>query len=388
MKSNLFLALAASTLLAQGLLAFQSENVTTRGTFSNSRLAFEKKKAGRVAFMGGSITEMNGYRPMVSKWLEERFSKTKFEFINAGISSTCSTTGAFRLRRDVLDHGPIDLFFIEFAVNDDQDAGHSKEACIRGMEGLIRQVREKSPKTDVVVTYFVNQGMLEQLKQGKVPLPMAAHERVLEKYGVSRVHLARELAHQIKQGSFSWQKFGGTHPKEPGNRLCANMHAQMLDKAWAGKMPNEFENKKLPAQPIDENSYFNGRFLSPAKATLAEGWKFSEPEWNDLKGGKRKRYLDRPLLHSQGPGKPVHLKFEGQAIGAFVSAGPDAGILEFVIDGKRKGSVDLFHRYSRGLHYPRSVMFAHDLSPGPHEIELSIKAGERTAVRILEFCIN
>lgn len=388
MKSNLFLALAASTLLAQGLLAFQSENVTTRGTFSNSRLAFEKKKAGRVAFMGGSITEMNGYRPMVSKWLEQRFSKTKFEFINAGISSTCSTTGAFRLRRDVLDHGPIDLFFIEFAVNDDQDAGHSKEACIRGMEGLIRQVREKSPKTDVVVTYFVNQGMLEQLKQGKVPLPMAAHERVLEKYGVSRVHLARELAHQIKQGSFSWQKFGGTHPKEPGNRLCANMHAQMLDKAWAGKMPNEFENKKLPAQPIDENSYFNGRFLSPAKATLAEGWKFSEPEWNDLKGGKRKRYLDRPLLHSQGPGKPVHLKFEGQAIGAFVSAGPDAGILEFVIDGKRKGSVDLFHRYSRGLHYPRSVMFAHDLSPGPHEIELSIKAGERTAVRILEFCIN
>jgi lysophospholipase L1-like esterase len=388
MKSNLFLALAASTLLAQGLLAFQSENVTTRGTFSNSRLAFEKKKAGRVAFMGGSITEMNGYRPMVSKWLEERFSKTKFEFINAGISSTCSTTGAFRLRRDVLDHGPIDLFFIEFAVNDDQDAGHSKEACIRGMEGLIRQVREKSPKTDVVVTYFVNQGMLEQLKQGKVPLPMAAHERVLEKYGISRVHLARELAHQIKQGSFSWKKFGGTHPKEPGNRLCANMHAQMLDKAWAGKMPNEFENKKLPAQPIDENSYFNGRFLSPAKATLAEGWKFSEPEWNDLKGGKRKRYLDRPLLHSQGPGKPVHLKFEGQAIGAFVSAGPDAGILEFVIDGKRKGSVDLFHRYSRGLHYPRSVMFAHDLSPGPHEIELSIKAGERTAVRILEFCIN
>jgi lysophospholipase L1-like esterase len=388
MKSNLFLALAASTLLAQGLLAFQSENVTTRGTFSNSRLAFEKKKAGRVAFMGGSITEMNGYRPMVSKWLEERFSKTKFEFINAGISSTCSTTGAFRLRRDVLDHGPIDLFFIEFAVNDDQDAGHSKEACIRGMEGLIRQVREKSPKTDVVVTYFVNQGMLEQLKQGKVPLPMAAHERVLEKYGVSRVHLARELAHQIKQGSFSWQKFGGTHPKEPGNRLCANMHAQMLDKAWAGKMPKEDEDKKLPAQPIDENSYFNGRFLSPAKATLAEGWKFSEPEWNDLKGGKRKRYLDRPLLHSQGPGKPVHLKFEGQAIGAFVSAGPDAGILEFVIDGKRKGSVDLFHRYSRGLHYPRSVMFAHDLSPGPHEIELSIKAGERTAVRILEFCIN
>ena len=33
-------------------------------------------------------------------------------------------------------------------------------------------------------------------------------------------------------------------------------------------------------------------------------------------------------------------------------------------------------------------MFAHDLPSGPHEIELSIKPGKRTAVRILEFCIN
>ncbi len=388
MKFKFGLALVSAFSFLGTLLGFQPENVTPLVSFSNARLAFEKKKTGRVAFMGGSITEMNGYRPMVAKWLGERFPKTKFEFINAGISSTCSTTGAFRLRRDVLDHGPIDLFFIEFAVNDDQDAGHSKEACIRGMEGLIRQVRMKSPQTDLAVTYFVNPGMLEQLKQGKTPLPMAAHERVLEKYGVSRVHLARELAHQIKQGSFTWKKFGGTHPKEPGNRLCANMHTQMLAKAWAGKMPKDSEDKKLPAQPIDENSYFNGRFLSPAKATLTDSWKFSEPEWKDLPGGKRKRYLGRPLLHCETPGKPVRLKFEGQAIGAFVSAGPDAGALEFVIDGKRKGSVDLYHHYSRGLHYPRSVMFAHDLPPGHHEIELSIKAGKRSAVRILEFCIN
>jgi lysophospholipase L1-like esterase len=388
MKVKNLLALTASVLLTHGLLGFETENITPQGSFSNARLAFEKKNVGRVAFMGGSITEMNGYRPMVAKWLEERFPKTKFEFINAGISSTCSTTGAFRLHRDVLDHGPIDLFFIEFAVNDDQDAGHSKESCIRGMEGIIRQMHLKSPKTDLAVTYFVNPGMLKQLQEEKTPLPMAAHERVLEKYGVSRVHLARELAHQIKEGSFSWQKFGGTHPKEPGNRLCADMHIEMLEKAWSGKNNEDLKKKKFPAKPIDGNSYFNGRFLSPAKASLADGWKFSEPDWKSLPGGKRKRYLSRPLLHSETPGKPIRIKFEGQAIGAFVSAGPDAGILKFVIDGKHKGSVDLYHHYSRGLHYPRSVMFAHDLEPGSHEIELSIKAGKRSAVRILEFCIN
>ena len=385
-KSPLATLLAFSCTSA--LLGFESENLTARCSFSNSLEAFEKNKTARVAFMGGSITEMNGYRPMLSKWLEQRFPKTKFEFINAGISSTCSTTGAFRLSRDVLDHGPIDLFFIEFAVNDDQDAGHSKESCIRGMEGIIRQMRLKSPKTDLAVTYFVNPGMLEQLLAGKNPVSMNAHERVLEEYGVSRVHLARELAHQIKNGFFSWKKFGGTHPKEHGNRLCSNMHIEMLEKAWSAKKVKASKDKKIPSQPIDPNSYFNGRFLSPREATLTDGWKFSEPDWKNISGKKRSRYLGRPLLHSEAPGKPFRLKFEGRAIGAFVSAGPDAGILEFVIDGKHKGSSDLHHRYSGGLHYPRSVMFAHDLAPGPHEIVLSIKTGKGSAARIMEFCIN
>ena len=63
-----------------------------RGNFDNCRLVFEKEKKGHAAFMGGSITEMNGYRPILWEWLQKRFPKTEFTFTNAGISSTCSTT--------------------------------------------------------------------------------------------------------------------------------------------------------------------------------------------------------------------------------------------------------------------------------------------------------
>ena len=68
-----------------------NRNIIARGSYANSQLQFEKNKTGRVAFMGGSITQMNGYRPMVTDWLQKRYPKTKFEFINGGISSTCST---------------------------------------------------------------------------------------------------------------------------------------------------------------------------------------------------------------------------------------------------------------------------------------------------------
>ena len=193
MKWLLLMAAFAAFVSADDKL---NRNVILRGSYANSQLQFDKLKTGRVAFMGGSITQMNGYRPMVARWLQKRFPGTKFDFINAGISSTCSTTGAFRAFR-MLAKGKIDLFFIEFAVNDDQDAGHASRECVRGMEGIIRQARKAQPNMDIVVTHFVNPGMLEQLREGEMPLSMAAHEKVLKAYNVSTIFLAREVADRI-----------------------------------------------------------------------------------------------------------------------------------------------------------------------------------------------
>src|SRR4051794_1740285 len=108
------------------------DNVRPRGSLDNSRLKFQTDKKGSVAFIGGSITEMDGYRPMVCDLLKKRFPETTFTFTAAGISSTCSTTGAFRLATDVFGGGPVDLLFVEFAVNDDQDAHHARAQCVRG----------------------------------------------------------------------------------------------------------------------------------------------------------------------------------------------------------------------------------------------------------------
>src|SRR5258707_3763023 len=73
-------------------------NVKLRGTLQNSRAVFERTLKGHVAFIGGSITEMNGYRPMVCQNLQKRFPKSQFTFTDPRISSTTCTTGAFRLQ--------------------------------------------------------------------------------------------------------------------------------------------------------------------------------------------------------------------------------------------------------------------------------------------------
>ncbi|MCX7044624.1 MAG: SGNH/GDSL hydrolase family protein [Candidatus Sumerlaeota bacterium] len=151
-------------------------NVQFRGNLNNSRIQFERARKATVVFMGGSITEMNGYRPMVCDILKKRFPNADFKFISAGISSTTSMSGAFRLERDVLAQGPVDLLFVEFAVNDDQDGHHSRAECIRGLEGIVRHARRANPNMDIVVTFFVNEGILSAFQSGQIPLTVEAHE--------------------------------------------------------------------------------------------------------------------------------------------------------------------------------------------------------------------
>jgi len=372
--------------------AERNRNVILRGSFANSQIQFAKG-TGRVAFMGGSITQMNGYRPMVGAGLQKRFSKTKFEFINAGISSTCSTTGAFRLRSEVLAKGRVDLFFIEFAVNDDQDAAHARRDCIRGLEGIIRQARTAQPNMDIVVTHFVNPGMLAQLRAGKMPLSMAAHETVLKRYNVSTIFLAREVADRIDAGTLTWKEFGGTHPKPAGNAIAADLIGQLLDSAWAKKLGKKPVAHVVPAKPLDEASYFDGHFLSPAASANA-AWTWYVPEWKKIRGSFRANpFGGMKLLTATEPGKQTTVKFTGRALGAYVLAGPDTGVLEVSLDGGEWKRVDLYHRHSRGLHYPRTVMFSADLKRGEHtaRIRLSKKsnpASKGTAARILQFTVN
>ncbi len=374
--------------------AASEANILRRGALANCRIRFERAKVGHVAFMGGSITEMNGYRPMVCKILKRRFPDTKFTFTDAGIASTCSTTGAFRLADHVLKHGPVDLFFVEFAVNDDQDAVHARRDCIRGMEGIVRHTLEHNPNADIVITYFVNPGMLKLLRAGRTPLPMAAHETVAKHYGVSAIHLAREVAERIAAGTLTWKQFGGTHPAPFGNRICADMIDQLMSAAWKEPLPADAKKAPHPVPaPLDPRSYSHGRFIPPAEANVKGGWTLGTPAWKKLKGNCRSRFARDKLLCADQPGAELSLKFTGTAIGAYVLAGPDAGIVEASIDGGAFKALDLYHRFSRGLHYPRTVMFAADLEPGEHTLTLRTtdkknRASLGHAARILQFCAN
>ena len=388
-KKVLLLAAALSLGFSVQAESF-GDRVVCRDGLANARKVFEWTRKGTVAFLGGSITEMEGYRPMVCANLQKRFPQTVFTFIPAGISSTCSSTGAFRLTRDVLSKGPVDLLFVEFAVNDDQDGHFSRETCIRGMEGIIRHARLANPKIDIVMTFFVNEAMLATYGKGAVPLTVSAHGAVAERYGVPTVNLAKEVSDEIVSGRLTWKQYGGVHPAPHGNGICARMIEELFDRVWAEPAVGPLTDYRLP-MPLDEKSFFNGRLIDPQTAQSVSGWNWSEPEWRNLKGSKRATFCGFPHFWTSTPGAEATLAFTGTAFGAYLVAGPDAGWLEVSLDGQPFKRFNLFHAYSQSLHYPWTILFAETLVDGKHTAVIrfpDIPENREKAARLMAFAAN
>jgi len=205
-----------------------------RDPLQNCRIRFAKSRKGRVAFLGGSITNMTGWRDLMCRSLQKRFPETEFDFINAGIPSTDSTLGSFRLADTVFCNGPVDLLFVEYAVNDFHN-GRTKIERIRGMEGVIRGALNRNPNLDIIMMHFIDPQYMPMINTGHTPPVIASHEKVADHYGITSLNLAQEVTERINFGEFTWKDdFRNLHPSPFGHDIYVKSINRLLDTAWSG----------------------------------------------------------------------------------------------------------------------------------------------------------
>jgi sialidase-1 len=363
-----------------------------RGGLVNSAARFEGEREGRVVFLGGSITNMNGWRQLVAEDLRQRFPDARIECINAGIPSFGSAPDAFRFSRDVLGAGRVDLLFVDAAVNDSTN-GHGTVERRRAMEGIVRQARRANPAIDVVFLYFVDPEKMAEIREGRTAEVIADHERVAEAYGVPAIDLAREVTERIHAGEFDWDHdFRDLHPSPFGHAVYARSIGRLLDAAWGGEAAEVVLERPMP-EPLDAGCFDRGAFVSVDAGRAGEGWTRVE-RWHPDDGvATRPGFVDVPALVSDTPGATVELPFVGTAAGVLVASGPDAGAIEWSIDGGPEERLDLYTQWSAQLHLPWALVPAAGLPDGRHTLRLRVAANASPkstghAVRILFFLVN
>lgn len=371
----------------------QYQHFTVRGSLQNSFLTFEQERRGRVAFLGGSITEMEGWHNQVEQQLRQRFPNTQFEFIAAGIGSTGTTPGAFRLQHDILSKGKIDLLFVEAAVNDHTN-GFGPTEQVRGMEGEVRHALQSNPEMDIVMLHFIYDPFIPILAKGQMPDVILNHERVANHYLIPSVNLTQEIAERMQDGQFTWEQFGGTHPLPFGHAFYAATIGRLFDTMWSS-IPQDatIRPHEIPTCPLDPFCYSNGRFIDISEARFDTGWKRVDSWHPDNKAGKRKGFVDVPMLEGTSPGETLTLQFQGKAIGIFCVAGPKAGILEYSVDDAPFKTLDTFTQWSAGLYIPWVYMFETELKSTHHTLVLRLSGQKNeqskgTECQIRNFVVN
>lgn len=362
------------------------------GNLTNTHYRINTEKKATVAFLGGSITDMKGWRDLVGEMLKEKYPETEFIFINAGIPSLGSLPHAFRLEQDVLSKGRIDLIFIESAVNDYVN-GTPESVQRRALEGLVRHAKRKNKYTDIVMMAFADENKISEYNAGKIPQEIKVHEAIAKQYQLPFINLAEEVSARIAAHEFTWKDdFKNLHPSPFGHKIYLRSITALFEMSTSGKKITGLSSSRS-IRPLDTDNYENGLYVNIAKAAISKGFT-RVPSWGPSDSvGTRPGFVRVPMLVADTPGSAFELVFSGTAVGLALVSGPDAGLLQYTIDNGPVKTLDLYTQWSRSLHLPWYVLLADGLKKGKHvvNVKISEKKNEQskgTACRVVYFLVN
>jgi sialidase-1 len=363
----------------------QEKFISRYGHLDNVRYHIKTGKKATITFLGGSITNMEGWRGKVCDYLAATYPATDFRFINAGIPSLGSLPHAFRLEHDVLSKGKTDLLFLEAAVNDRVN-GTNEVTQRRAMEGIIRHALKANPQMNIVLMAFVDEDKMADYHAGKVPVEVQVHEDLAKKYHLPFINLAKEITTRIDAREFTWKDdFKDLHPSPFGQQLYFNAIKHLLEEDFSAPAPKRLSSVKLP-RAADPLNYENGAYgdiheaINKGGFSLIASWEPSD------KVGTREGFVKVPMLVSDTAHAGVEYPFTGRTIGIGIVSGPDAGIISYGIDGGAVQQKDLRTQWSKGLYLPWYLILGDDLNPGKHT--LSLQKDDASVCRVVYFLVN
>lgn len=349
-----------------------------------------------VAYLGGSITEMNGWRNLTTAWLRQAFPKAQVKEVAAAIGGTGSDLGVFRVGHDALSHSP-DLLFVEFATN---DRGKSSETIVRQIEGIVRQTWAKDAGTDIVFVYTITHHAVPEYAKGGTQPTVEAMEKVAAHYGIPSVDFGYRVMDELnagrlvmsmkeietavpketpardkvlaeklaKEGKILFAK-DGVHPAMPGHGFYLKSVQNLFAKAKGMKAADHA--KKMKGAPLDRMNLEQAKMVPVVPAMLKGEWTKSA-EMN-----KDARFVSRmdEIWETKKPGAKLCFTFTGSHCRVYDLLGPDGGQVWVTVDGKRSAKpvarFDSYCTYHRMANLP-----VFDGKPGRHTVEIELDSAQ------------
>ena len=334
---------------------------------------FQKAQNGEditVAYIGGSITE--GYNAGTTEFyaktctdlLQGYFPDITVTGVNAGISGTPSLLGNLRLERDVLSADP-DIVFVEFAVNDGQEADYKN-----AYESLVRTLLTQEKDIAVVLLFTVlDSGYTCQEHMSKIganyDLPMiSVHDSVYE---------------EIEAGRMTWQDYSNdqSHPNAYGHKCITDFVDNYYQKVLPVVAENVGEvNKELP-DPVFSAKYMNMHYMDSA---TMDGVELDGFEQYDTHGSFHNGWMYRGT-----DGGSMKFTVECSVLEMVFKANNSDkyGTADIYVDGEKVKSV--VSNMSDGWNNPVTAYLIDNDSSAEHTVEIRMEGGVTQAFFVMAF---
>lgn len=358
----------------------------------------EKIRAGKevaVAYFGGSITEMEGWRTLSFEWLQKEYPQTRFRMIDAALGGTTSALGVFRLGADVIEKKP-DLVFIEFTSN---DRGLAPEKIWENYDGIVRQLWKANPTIDIVCVYTVTERMLPDYRNGQLTDSQSATEMIADHYGLPAVAFGVRIMDEMRSGRLVMsvgvvKELAPTAASENAKQVIARLakegkmlfaedgvhptmqaHGLYLDslrkfwKAIEDKKPIEHAAKL--ARPYHSTRMESAKTVRVDQKMLHGNWRaLPRPKGSEQNLMWWFEHRVGQLWQAENPGDSLCFKFRGTTCKIFDLMGPNGAYVKIKVDGTDVGRVKRFDSYC--IYHRLSEFPVYDGPDGIHSVELVV----------------
>lgn len=357
---------------------------TYRGGLPNFFAKFKKQQPVRVAYLGGSITRADGgWREQTFGWLQRQYPNARFEPIMAAIGGTGSDFGAYRVGSHVLRHQP-DLVFVEFAVN---DHGKPAQSIKESMEGIVRQIWQHNPATDICFVYTFSKPQLEFYERGTFPVSASAMEVVADYYQIPSICMARPAIQQVIDGKMVMQGKPKDFPDKPVfsedgvhplNQTGQKIYAETVAKHLTGMEPMGKTGKHKLPKPLMVNNLENATMVTLDQAERSKGW---QPIDSVVTGKPFASFLSKVYV-SADSSDFVRFQTKGESFGIVDILGPSSGPIVVRIDNNPPRYIDRFDAYC--TYYRMNYYLITGLSAGNHTVTIQVSPQRLDKAAILK----
>lgn len=347
------------------------EELRIRGGLPNFFAKLNLKDTVRIAYLGGTISEANGWRINSFNWLKTQYPRVHFIEINAAISGTGSDYAACRVKPDVMAHNP-DLVFLEHRI----DGGAAFET--QSVEGIIRQIWKQDARTDICFIHPVSLAMIPTIQDGRNIGFGAVMESIANKYNIPSIDLGVEIARLEMAGELAmksdlpvagklWFSMDGLRPGEAGHDLYSEIFIRSFSQM---KNFTEVKDHQLPLA-MNQNNWELTTLLPITEAKLSAGWKPVNIQKDTIysEGYKRTDGMLRGAVKCRKVGESIGIKWKGTTLGFSDIPCGSGGKIQITVD---KGKPITIERKQPNKQNKADFFYLPEQSPGEHSAVLKI----------------